>query len=206
MSTQASPLSYSPRNDMPNVVVPQPDSTPQPEHQAFRPLESELPSANVSFLFSDHSEHTEANSTPSVSALSTKRISTAIREHQTISSATTDRYNTSSWIFEILAVTVGVISVVATTVVLYHGNDRPLAAWTFVLTLNTVIATLGTLARNLLAFAISACIGQQKWTWLHLKADQLVAFKRLDEASHGPWGGFRLLVWLRTRYQPHQNY
>jgi hypothetical protein len=196
-STQASPLSYSPHNHMPDAVVPQPDSTPQPEHQAFRPRESELPSANVSFLFSDHSEHTEANSTPSVSALSTKRISTAIREHQTISSAPTDRYNTSSWIFEILAVTVSVISVVATTVVLYHGNDRPLAAWTFVLTLNTVIATLGTLARNLL--------GQQKWTWLHLKADQLVAFKRLDEASHGPWGGFRLLVWLRTRYQPHQN-
>jgi hypothetical protein len=190
LSTQASPLLYSPRSDMPDVVVPQPDSTPQPEHQDFRPWELGQPCANVPFLFSDHSEHTEANSTPPVSVLSTKRTSTAIREHQAIPSSSTNRHNTSSSIFEIFAVTVGVISVVTIIAVLYHEDNRPLIAWTFVLTLNTVIATLGTLARTVLAFAISACIGQQKWTWLHLKADRLVAFERFDEASRGPWVAF----------------
>jgi hypothetical protein len=82
---------------------------------------------------------------------------------------------------------------------LYREDRRELSRWKLAVTLNTVIATLGTLARTTLAFALSACIGQQKWNWLRRKPDTLEAWERFDEASRGPWGGTRLLFWLRAR-------
>ena len=78
-------------------------------------------------------------------------------------------------------------------------NGRPLASWKFAFTLNTIVAALGTVARTTLAFAISACIGQQKWNWFRRKSDRLVAFERFDEASRGPYGGAKLFFWLRLR-------
>jgi hypothetical protein len=110
------------------------------------------------------------------------------------------RSTLASWTFEILSVIVSVASIVAIIAVLHRENDRPLTAWKFGITLNTVIATLGTLARTTLAFAISACIGQQRWSWLRGRSDHLVAFERFDEASRGPYGSLRLFVWLRMRY------
>jgi hypothetical protein len=110
------------------------------------------------------------------------------------------RSTLASWTFELLSVVVSLASIVAIIAVLYRENNRPLSAWKFGLTLNTVIATLGTLARTTLAFAISACIGQQRWSWLRRKSDHLVAFERFDEASRGPYGSLQLFVWLRMRY------
>lgn len=109
------------------------------------------------------------------------------------------RSTLASWAFELFATVVSLASIVAIIAVLYRENDRPLTAWTLAVNLNTVIATLGTVARSALAFAISACIGQQKWTWFRKKPDRLAAFERFDEASKGPLGGARLLFWLRLR-------
>ncbi|KAH7070278.1 hypothetical protein FB567DRAFT_598535 [Paraphoma chrysanthemicola] len=106
----------------------------------------------------------------------------------------------ASWSFEIFAVFISKAAIVAAIAILRSYDNRPLSAWTFSLTLNTIIATLGTLARTTLAFAISACIGQQKWGWFRRRSDDLVAFERFDEASRGPWGGTRLFVWLRLRH------
>jgi hypothetical protein len=110
------------------------------------------------------------------------------------------RSTLASWTFEILSVIVSIASVVTIVVVLYRENNRSLTAWKFGITLNTVIATLGTIARTTLAFAISACIGQQRWSWFRRKSDHLVAFERFDEASRGPYGSLQLFVWLRMRY------
>ncbi|KAJ4984100.1 hypothetical protein SVAN01_10388 [Stagonosporopsis vannaccii] len=113
---------------------------------------------------------------------------------------TTFRSSASSWALEIIAILISSGSIVALVAVLYRENGRPLSGWTLAITLNTVIAALGTLARTTLAFAISACIGQQKWAWLRRTPDSLVAWERFDEASRGPWGGARLFVWLRMRH------
>ncbi|KAH7078143.1 hypothetical protein BKA63DRAFT_593533 [Paraphoma chrysanthemicola] len=112
----------------------------------------------------------------------------------------TTRGTIASWSFEIIAVFISKAAIIAAIAVLRSYDNRPLNAWTFSLTLNTIIATLGTLARTTLAFAISACIGQQKWSWFRRRSDGLVAFERFDEASRGPWGGTRLFVWLRLRH------
>ncbi|KAI1667265.1 DUF3176 domain containing protein [Pyrenophora tritici-repentis] len=86
------------------------------------------------------------------------------------------------------------------SVILFRQNNEPIAAWKFPLTLNTVVATLGTISRSTLAFAMSACIGQQKWSWFRKRSDTVGAFERFDEASRGPWGGTRLFFWLRLRH------
>ncbi|KAF2096287.1 hypothetical protein NA57DRAFT_79053 [Rhizodiscina lignyota] len=88
----------------------------------------------------------------------------------------------------------------AIVAVLRVEDKRPLTAWTFATSVNTVVSTLGTISRATLAFAISACIGQQKWNWLKRHPDRTVAFVRFDEASRGPWGSARLLFWLNIRH------
>jgi hypothetical protein len=109
------------------------------------------------------------------------------------------RSTIASWAFEILALTTSVASIIAIIAVLIRENGRVVTAWKFAFTINTVIATLGTIARTTLAFAMSACVGQQKWSWLRRKSDSVRAFERFDEASRGPWGGTRLFIWLRFR-------
>jgi len=109
------------------------------------------------------------------------------------------RKTVSSWIFEIFALIASIASIAAIVIILIGQNNKPITAWTFIFTLNTWVAALGTVARTTLAFAMSACVGQQKWSWLRRRSDSVKAFERFDEASRGPWGGSRLFVWLRFR-------
>lgn len=116
------------------------------------------------------------------------------------------RRTVGSWALEIIAVLLSLGSIVAIAAVLRRQDSQPLSKWSFTFTLNTVIATLGTMARTTLAFALSACIGQQKWPWLRTRSDTLVAFERFDEASRGPWGATRLFFWLRLRQECQLRY
>ena len=109
------------------------------------------------------------------------------------------RDSPSSWTLEIIAILISTGAIVSIIALLYRENQRPISAWRLGVTLNTIVAALGTLARSTLAFALSACVGQQKWNWLRRRPDSLVAWERFDEASRGPWGGTRLLIWLRAR-------
>jgi hypothetical protein len=104
-----------------------------------------------------------------------------------------------SWLPELFTVLVSVGSLLAIVAVLRREDGKPISEWSLAVPLNAVIATLGTLARNTLAFALSACVGQQKWNWLRVRSDQLVSWTRFDEASRGPWGATRLFFWLRLR-------
>lgn len=103
-----------------------------------------------------------------------------------------------SWASELVATTVSVGALLAIVAILGREDGKPISEWSLAVTLNTVIATLGTLARTTLAFALSACVGQQKWNWLCVRSDHLIAWTRFDEASRGPWGATRLFVWLRV--------
>ena len=105
----------------------------------------------------------------------------------------------SSWTLEIIAIIISTGAIVSIIALLHRENGRPISAWKLAVTLNTIVAALGTLARTTLAFALSACVGQQRWNWLRRRPDSLVAWERFDEASRGPWGGTRLLIWLRAR-------
>lgn len=104
-----------------------------------------------------------------------------------------------SWIWEISAAFLSVGAMLSAIAVLARENKQPLAAWAFPTSLNTVVATLGTISRTTLAFAVSACIGQQKWNRVRHRSDSLLAFTIYDEASRGPWGSTRLVFLLRMR-------
>jgi hypothetical protein len=103
------------------------------------------------------------------------------------------------WRIEIGSTILSLISIISMIVVLYSQQGKPLADWTFFLSLNTLISVLGVICRASVAFAVGACIGQQKWNWLRVRQDQLVAFQRFDAASRGPEGCVQLLFFLRVK-------
>lgn len=105
-----------------------------------------------------------------------------------------------SKVLELVAIVVSISSLLAIVTILGREDGRPLSSWTLTVSLDTVIATLGTVSRTTLAFALSACLGQQKWNWLAKRADYLAVWARFDEASWGPSGASRLFVLLRARY------
>ena len=193
MSSHDSTPWYSSRDAAHNTLTWRPDitlsaSAPQSDDQGVRLLQ---PQPYESFQVQDaktaRAEWAEAN------------VPSAARHSITFPKPLAIRNTLTSWALEILAVAVSAASIIAIIAVLYRENGRPLTSWKFAITLNTVVAALGTLARTTLAFAISACIGQQKWNWFRRRSDRLVAFERFDEASRGPYGGAKLFFWLRLR-------
>ncbi|KAK8867505.1 hypothetical protein PGQ11_006083 [Apiospora arundinis] len=105
------------------------------------------------------------------------------------------RYN---WNAEILLGLVAVASALAIIMLLVLANRRPLDS--FKVPLGLVIAVLGATTRGALAFAIGACLAQEKWNWLRRGPDSLMSFKKFDEASRGPMGSIQLLYWLNLRH------
>lgn len=94
-----------------------------------------------------------------------------------------------------------ILSLVATVVTLSRLNGNSLESWGgFFLGPNTVISILAAISKTTLAFAVSFCVAQAKWNWYRRGSDNLFIFKRIYQASKGPWGSFRLLGAVRIRY------
>jgi len=149
--------------------------------------------------------HSEAladptSKTATASAMSlTSQYNYPPKAYSSGNSKTAVRSTMVSWLPELFAVLVSIVSLLAIVAVLRREDGKPISEWSLAVPLNAVVATLGTLARTSLAFALSACVGQQKWNWLRVRSDQLVSWTRFDEASRGPWGATRLFFWLRLR-------
>lgn len=158
-------------------------------------LQSALGKEPATSIFVDESR----TLTRSPTAYEPSHLESDITKRNSTGDGSSVRTSTASWTLEIIAVIISVGAILAIVALLHRENGRPLSAWKLAVKLNTMVAALGTLARTTLAFALSACIGQQKWNWLKRKPDVLVAWERFDEASRGPWGGARLLLWLRAR-------
>jgi hypothetical protein len=67
------------------------------------------------------------------------------------------------------------------------------------ITLNFVVAVLGTTSKATIAVVLSSAISQMKWNWFALQHRELGDFALYDEASRGPLGSLQLL-W-RTRFK-----
>ncbi|KAK6857024.1 hypothetical protein PG995_007211 [Apiospora arundinis] len=91
--------------------------------------------------------------------------------------------------------------IVTTVVTLSRLNGNSLESWGgFFLGPNTVISILAAISKTTLAFAVSSCVAQAKWNWYRRGSDNLFIFERIDQASKGPWGRFRLLGAVRIRH------
>ncbi|KAK7955665.1 uncharacterized protein PG986_004887 [Apiospora aurea] len=105
------------------------------------------------------------------------------------------RYN---WRSEILLGSLAVASALAIILLFVFSDGHPLDS--FKIPTGLVIAALGAITRGALAFAIGACLAQEKWNWLRRKPDSLASFQKFDEASRGPMGSIQLLYWLNIRH------
>lgn len=104
-----------------------------------------------------------------------------------------------SWAMEIGAVILSLAALIAIVVLLIVENGKPLSDWKAFFSLNTFVSILGVVAHSSIAFAVSSCVGQEKWNWFRKRADNVFAFKIFDDASRGPMGSMQLVWWLRVR-------
>jgi hypothetical protein len=205
MSSQDSTLLYHLRGNTPDTLTWQYDTVR--EHDVTYPDDDQIGIDQVQYYavptiqspISHPVQGELVHSELPIDALSAEHTSITTSKHDPSTTSLAIRSTLASWSLELLAVVVSVASIIAITVILNRENNQPLTSWRFGITLNTIVATLGTIARTTLAFAISACIGQQRWNWLRRKPDRLVAFERFDEASRGPYGSLQLFAWLRMR-------
>jgi len=177
-----------------------PTSQSQPGFLRQRPEQSQNAKSNYP-VTQNHDDYPSVSSTISLSSTTYEptHLDLETTKPKSVERLTPFRDSPSSWTLEIIAILISTGAIVSIVALLYRENERPISAWRLAATLNTIVAALGTIARSTLAFALSACVGQQKWNWLQRRPDSLVAWERFDEASRGPWGGTRLLIWLRAR-------
>ncbi len=111
---------------------------------------------------------------------------------------------TDWWLLELICLVLGTASMVSTVVLLVsYQNKRVPGLNSFLgvnITLNTIIAILGTIGRASLLYSVTECISQQRWAWFSGPAKPLTDLESFDQGSRGAWGSF-LLIWkLRVRY------
>ncbi|KXH39362.1 hypothetical protein CNYM01_06452 [Colletotrichum nymphaeae SA-01] len=104
------------------------------------------------------------------------------------------------WILEICALVLSITTLVTVAALLLAYDGKPLSTWSFFLTFNTIISILGTISRATLAFAIGACLSQEKWNWFRRKDDYVISYDRFEEAGRGPLGSVRLLWRIKHRH------
>ncbi|KAK6839518.1 hypothetical protein PG987_005384 [Apiospora arundinis] len=132
-------------------------------------------------------------------------VSEASEPESSVDAPTSSTHNPAStheedkW--ELLLLLLSILSLVATVVTLSRLNGNSLESWGgFFLGPNTVISILAAISKTTLAFAVSSCVAQAKWNWYRRGSDNLFIFERIDQASKGPWGRFRLLGAVRIRH------
>jgi hypothetical protein len=103
-----------------------------------------------------------------------------------------DRVN-AWWVFDTLCLLSSIVCVIVTVILMGVHNNKTLNSWTFYFSLNTVVSTLGTVARSSLVAAVSSSLAQGKWLWFKKRRSNLSDFDLLDSASRGPWGSLKLL-------------
>ena len=103
----------------------------------------------------------------------------------------------SLWTLELGAILLSTIALISVVAILASQSGKPVTEWAFPTSINTVVAVLGAINKATLAFTVSACLGQHKWNMFRAESGKLGVFKKLDEASRGPWGSLWLILGTR---------
>ncbi|KAJ5355832.1 hypothetical protein N7517_010441 [Penicillium concentricum] len=137
-----------------------------------------------------------------------KRVQTPL-EHELENDTIAHRQkhqNVSIWmlfskvfIWEILAMILSTVLLLAIVMVLDNYNHRPQPTWKYV-SLNSVISWLGTIAKACVLFSISEALGQLKWVWFTQKRRPMSDLRTFDSASRGIYGSAELIWNLRARH------
>ena len=102
---------------------------------------------------------------------------------------------TDTWLWELLATCCSLASMIAIIAMLVRFNGQDIIAWSFPynITINAIVATLNTISKSLLIYALSAAIGQWKWILITKQPLRLKTFDDIDRCSRGPLGSVQML-------------
>ena len=115
-----------------------------------------------------------------------------------------DRLWNDTWTPEYLTAGLSLASMASVVALLAAYDGQSISTWhlPYGITINAVISVLNTISRSLLAFALSATIGQWKWIDISQRHQRLHRFSVIDSASRGPLGSAQFLWHTNGRYGP----
>lgn len=97
------------------------------------------------------------------------------------------------WYWDFAGALVAVICMVLIAVTLIVADGKALDGWSLLISPNTIVAVLTTVARTALLVPLGSSISQLKWRHLLLKAQPLNHIQLFDNASRGPWGSLLMI-------------
>ena len=121
------------------------------------------------------------------------------REKTPRSRASISHIITDWWIWEISATIISLLSLMATALILYIHQGRPLPNWPYSMTINSMIAVFSTIMKSAMLLCTAECISQSKWIWFRTKEHALTDVEIFDIASRGPWGSLHMFLKVRWR-------
>ncbi|KAJ3545026.1 hypothetical protein NM208_g2722 [Fusarium decemcellulare] len=106
----------------------------------------------------------------------------------------------SAWALEFLLLLLAGGLFAAICLILDKYNDQELPNWDDMgITLNTLVATLATIFRSIIAFIIFNILAQLKWNWVSGRFRPVQDIQRFDDASRGVYGSLQLLPLVLRR-------
>ena len=109
----------------------------------------------------------------------------------------------SPWAEEMAYSLISCALMITLVVILDIFDNRPLSDWqgavsvgsySVNISLNFIVAVLGTISKSAVLVSIEAGLSQAKWIWFTLRKHSLLDYKRFDDASRGPLGSIKLLL------------
>ena len=113
-----------------------------------------------------------------------------------------------AWLIEISSFFLATLALAAIFITLAVHSGRPMPQWPKVISINSLIAIFTAVLKAALMMPVAegivfglvshtlltprTGIGQLKWHWFH-QPRSLVDLDRIDAASRGPWGSFKLM-------------
>ncbi|KAH7119981.1 hypothetical protein B0J11DRAFT_617002 [Dendryphion nanum] len=104
------------------------------------------------------------------------------------------------WGFECLCLLLAIAALAAMVIFIATAQNQPMTAWRrrhYNISINAVVAIFSALLKGTCMYIVAEVIGQTKWHWFE-QAHRLSDFKRIDNASRGPWGSTQLFCRMRV--------
>ncbi|OOQ85978.1 hypothetical protein PEBR_23361 [Penicillium brasilianum] len=105
----------------------------------------------------------------------------------------------ASWTFEILGCLISIGFLVAIIVVLFYYDGKSMPDWPYGITLNALVSVLSTVMKATMAFILTECLAQLKWSWFR-GGNKLSDLALLDAASRGAAGAIIVLFRFLPRH------
>lgn len=106
-------------------------------------------------------------------------------------------YSPREWLLESISSILALGLVIATLIIFWYMENKPLSAWRARVSLNATISILTTAYTMALMHGVSTFIGQSKWLYFKNGPRKLADLETFDKASRGVWGSVLLLTTVK---------